>query len=518
MLFSAIFVFLSVGLCILIHELGHFLVAKWRGLHVIAFSIGFKKIWGIKYGGVEYRIGCIPFGGYVELPQIDGSGDPKDENGNILPKVKPIDKILTAVAGPFCNILLGVAFASVIWICGLPSESPRMSKIEVAHVEEKSPEFNAGLRNGDFIESINGKKFNYTWREFVETIIFSTEEVRLGIKRAGNSLNISYLPAENDKKIPGEKIAYPFFSPRIPVVVKPLKGSQSERAGVMENDIITAVNGIEVHDTNQFNDLIDENHGKPVSLSILRKGKTIELAGLSPEEDKNIPGFYRIGIQYSKDIPLTVLEVQADSPAMNAGLKTGDIVLQINEKNIPDSSFLYNEIQHNKILPMKFLISRAGEKITINEIKPELVQVYTIGLKFAYYQYPNPVTIFGETIDKSYRTLKGIFSKKSKLKARNLSGPIGIVHNVGKIVYFGNLITAIYFLAFISYSLAIFNLLPLPILDGGHITISFLEALIGRSIPEKMLKPVYATFIVLLVGLMLFVTYYDILRVIRDLK
>ncbi|HRR06897.1 MAG TPA: site-2 protease family protein, partial [Victivallales bacterium] len=74
-LYSGLFVFFAVGLCIFIHELGHFLVAKWRGLHIIAFSIGFKKIWSYKYKGVDYRIGCIPFGGYVELPQIDSSGD-----------------------------------------------------------------------------------------------------------------------------------------------------------------------------------------------------------------------------------------------------------------------------------------------------------------------------------------------------------------------------------------------------------------------------------------------------------
>ena len=73
------------GFCIFIHELGHFLAAKWRGLHVIAFSIGFRKIWSKKIGGVEYRIGWIPFGGYVEIPQVDASGEALDEDGKPLP-------------------------------------------------------------------------------------------------------------------------------------------------------------------------------------------------------------------------------------------------------------------------------------------------------------------------------------------------------------------------------------------------------------------------------------------------
>ena len=82
---SALFMIFFFGMCIFIHELGHFLAAKWRGLHVIAFSIGFRKIWGYRWRGVEYRIGWIPFGGYVEIPQIDAVEEAKDENGKVLP-------------------------------------------------------------------------------------------------------------------------------------------------------------------------------------------------------------------------------------------------------------------------------------------------------------------------------------------------------------------------------------------------------------------------------------------------
>jgi len=516
--FSALFVFLAVGLCIFIHELGHFLVAKWRGLHVIAFSMGFKKIWGKKYGGVEYRIGCIPFGGYVELPQIDSSGEAKDENGNVLPKAKPLDKILTAFAGPFCNILLGAAFASVIWFYGLPSESPQMSKIEVAQVEEGSPEYNAGLRAGDIIETVNGKSFNYTWRDFVEKIIFNVGYIELGVKRGNQPLTISYVPGENDKKFPGEKIAYPFFSPRVPVVVKPIKGSQAEKAGIIENDIVLAVNGIPVRDSIQFNSLIDKNKGRNISLTVSRKNETMEISGLVPEKDRDAKDLYRIGVQYSREMPLTIVEVIPDSPAYLSGIKPGDVILRINEKAIDATDTFYDEIQNNKENSIKLEISRDGGILRIEGIKAELISSCNIGTLFAYYEYPTPLDLLVQTVEKSYKTLRGIFSKKSKLKARNLSGPIGIVHNVGKIVYLGNIVAAIYFLAFISYSLAIFNLLPLPVLDGGHILVAFAEAVIGRPLPEKMLEPVYVTFIILLVGLMIFVTYYDILRLIRDIR
>ena len=84
---SALFMVFFFGACIFIHELGHFLAARMCGLHIVAFSIGFRKAWAKKINGVEYRIGWIPCGGYVDLPQIDASDDViKDENGNELPK------------------------------------------------------------------------------------------------------------------------------------------------------------------------------------------------------------------------------------------------------------------------------------------------------------------------------------------------------------------------------------------------------------------------------------------------
>ena len=106
---SVIFVVFFFGMCIFVHELGHFLVARWRGLHVDAFSIGFKKIWAKKINGVEYRIGCLPLGGYVELPQVDAATEaPKAADGTELPPAKPLDRLLTAAAGPICNIIFGL--------------------------------------------------------------------------------------------------------------------------------------------------------------------------------------------------------------------------------------------------------------------------------------------------------------------------------------------------------------------------------------------------------------------------
>ena len=150
---SLAFVFIAVGFCIFSHELGHFLAAKWRGLHIDAFSLGFRPIWKKKVNGVEYRIGWLPFGGYVELPQVDATdATPKAADGTELPRAKAVDRIITAAAGPLFNILSGLLIACFVWYAGMPQDTPKMREITVMEVEPGSPEYQAGLRPGDKIE------------------------------------------------------------------------------------------------------------------------------------------------------------------------------------------------------------------------------------------------------------------------------------------------------------------------------------------------------------------------------
>src|SRR5580765_3841544 len=123
---KVIFIFLEVlllfNLLIFVHELGHFLAARWRGLKIDRFAIWFgKPIWMTRINGVEYALGTIPAGGYVSLPQmatmemIEGKGE---SSGQPLPPVAPLDKIIVAVAGPLFSFLLGFLFAVIVWRVG----------------------------------------------------------------------------------------------------------------------------------------------------------------------------------------------------------------------------------------------------------------------------------------------------------------------------------------------------------------------------------------------------------------
>src|SRR5689334_12724148 len=153
-------VLLLFNLLIFVHELGHFLAARWRGLKIDRFAIWFgKPIWKKKINGVEYALGTIPAGGYVSLPQmatmevIEGKGE---SSGQQLPPISALDKIIVAVAGPLFSFLLALAFAFIVMIVGRPvSESERTTVI--GYVAKGGPADEAGLKPGDRILKVDGK-------------------------------------------------------------------------------------------------------------------------------------------------------------------------------------------------------------------------------------------------------------------------------------------------------------------------------------------------------------------------
>ena len=508
--FAALFVVFFFGLCIFVHELGQFLAAKWRGLHVIAFSIGFKKIWGYKYKGVDYRIGCIPFGGYVDLPQIDSTGPAKDEEGNTLPPVKPVDRIITAFAGPFFNVLFGLFLGTFLWLHGIPQDTPKLKSFEVAFVAEDSPEFKAGLRKGDFVQTINGSRFNDTWNDFVRRILFTVGEVELGVKRGGESLAVKYLPKANRNVMPEEALAYPYFFPKIPVIVMPLPGSPAEKAGLKKEDVILKVNGYEIRGHDEFFEKINESAGKPVVLTVNRQGKVFDVDNIAAVEEPSAP-FYRIGVKYDAKLPIVINEVVPGSAAEKGGLLNNDVIQKINGRALTTPETFFNMIQQSKGTETEFSVSRGGQVLTI-KFAPRLVKNFTIGVQQVFYSHPNPFQQFADVIDMTYKSLRGMVSQKSTIKPRHMSGPLGIVSVIGKAVYRGNIIMALNLIVMITFSLALINLFPLPVLDGGHIVLSVIEEIRGKPLPEALIKPIFMVCVVLLIGLMIFVTFYDIIR------
>ena len=148
------------NLLIVVHELGHFLAARWRGLYIEKFGIWFgKPLWKKTINGVQYSLGSIPFGGFVALPQLapmDVIEGKADVDRARLPKISALDKIIVAVAGPLFSLLLALFFACVVWAVGHPVSESDLTTV-IGYVQEDSPAAKAGLRAGDKILEVDGK-------------------------------------------------------------------------------------------------------------------------------------------------------------------------------------------------------------------------------------------------------------------------------------------------------------------------------------------------------------------------
>ncbi|WP_176015052.1 site-2 protease family protein [Victivallis sp. Marseille-Q1083] len=523
-----ILVIFFVGMCIFVHELGHFLAAKLCGMHIDAFSIGFKKAWGKTVNGIEYRIGYLPFGGYVELPQVDStSNTPKTADGRELPRAKPWQRIVTAFAGPLFNIIFGLLLGCVIWWGGIPQDTPNMRQIIVREIAENSPEYRAGLRVGDAIVKLNGKEFFCPWNKFVQEIMFNFEKsgVTLDVVRDGKTFQVSYMPEANTSEdlpddLRHEGMAVPFFKPLVPIELDPVKNSSAMAAGVRRGDILLEINGKAVNSFEEFQQEIDRlgREKAPVRLKLERGGKTIESGEITPVLLGKI---YQIGASFTSQEDCKVVKVIEGSPASVGGLQDGDLILSINGQPTATFPQFYELLQKDGENPLKVAVRRGGETVDL-EITPAKNEFYSLECSVTVMNYPTPFQQFQDTLVLSYRSLSGMMiymanhlgltEMRSTIKPSNMSGPLGIGQTLFVVFRDGSFMLGLYFVVVVAFALAIFNLLPLPVLDGGHIFFAVIELIIGRPLPEIVIKVLTYIFITLLLGLMVFVTWADLGR------
>lgn len=530
---SLLFVFFAIGFCIFIHELGHFLAAKWRGMHIDAFAIGFKPFWRKKINGVEYRLGMLPFGGYVEIPQVDATDEiPKAADGTLLPRAKPIDRIITGFAGPFFNILSGLLIGCVVWFYGLPQDSPKMREITVYQINPAGPEYQAGLRENDKITRLNDKSFFCTWLEFAKDILFSVGDVELTVERDGKTQQVTYRPVDNPNapgRLSSEKIAWPYFIPIIPIEIYPEKGSIAEKAGIKPGDIIIAINDEPLSDYYDYQTGLNNGTGREVKLTVRRGNETLHF-NVRPEPIANLGedlSNYVIGLTLTKNpgiAGVSVVKTLKDFPGELAGIRANDMVTAIDGEKVNSGDDFVRIVRQSKGKPVKLTVLRGNETLEFT-VSAQKIVPQTIGADITLFDHPSPVDQFVSTMDMTYKSLRGILvrlghqlgvtEKDSSLKPSHMSGPLGmglVLFNMVK----HSIVTGIHFMVIISFALAIFNLFPLPVLDGGHIMFGFIEIIFGRPMPAKLIKVVSIVFVSLLISLMVYVTFFDMKRLYRQ--
>lgn len=421
---------LLFGLSIFVHELGHFLVARRNGMKVERFSIGFgKTLWKKTVDGVEYRVGLIPAGGYVMLPQmepipLEGSSS-TEEDQEPLPPAHPWVKIKVAFAGAFFNLLFVLFLTTLVWGLGRPVEKSDLST-RIGFIAPESPAAKSELRLGDTILEVAGRPVK-DYEELSTVIALSpVGEIELKVLRGEQTLAVSvFLENDKDLKLPVLGVS----GAGVPIVERVSPGDPAEAAGVQAGDHILEVNGTAIFSRRQVQSLIREwGTDQPLELVLDRKGERV------------------------------VVEVV---PVMSTEFKIPVIGIQFTEQMI------------------------STHPTPIAQIKSFLIQMRD--------------------------TLGALFSKKSEVGVKDLSGPIGIFSALQRMLVVDFRI-ALWFTAFLNLNLAILNLLPFPVLDGGHILFSTYELIMRRPIHPKLIYALHTVFTVLLITLFLVVTFHDIRR------
>jgi len=486
LLYDVSFIFvalLTLGITIFVHELGHFLAAKRRGLVIKRFSIGFgPKIFGWERDGVEYRLSLIPFGGYVALPQLADMGrlegaeeqisekekdgeenedeEEEDENDDEykieqLPKISYADKMIVSVMGAVFNVLFAFVLSCILWFFGYDVSSAQLST-EVGYVAEEVERWNPHIEEG---ETVPG-------------------------------------PGMVAGLVPGDKILE-------------VDNAAVEDFMDIQNRIVTGKRTME--DGERLVTLLIDRNGTTKSLDIrpeVVSSEEFRIIGIGPRET-----FF-------------VEELSPGLPGEDAGLEKGDMPLAIDGQRILSFRFLIDYLDKlEENASVAFTVSKGGEDgpmktytltPAVKEIEQgdEMVKRTLIGFRpkqKIVTTYPNPIHLIYGRVKDMYLTLSGLISPKSDVKLRNMSGPVGIVNHLSIFAKIG-FKKLLWFVVFINVNLAILNLLPIPVLDGGHMLFATVEKLRGRPLPLAFLERAQILFVALLFSFMLYVTFFDLQR------
>lgn len=443
----ALLVFVVVmlfNIIIFVHELGHFLAGKWRGLQIDRFQIWFgKPIWKKEYKGVQYGLGWIPAGGFVALPQmapmeaIEGG----DKDRKPLPPITPLDKIIVAFAGPLFSILLALVAGLIVWGVGKPKDF--VPSMVVGYVEESKQAEKAGIRLGDKILEINGEPVN----GFAGSLDSITERIVLSS---------------------GDEIKFTV-----------------QRPGVEEPIVLTS------------------GFDRPKSRWFQRSG--LRQVGLGPAG------------------PAIVAGVVKNSPADKVGLVKGDQILKIDGERLYSNIQLTQYLKKKDFKPVVLEVKKnSGEAINV-EVTPVKPMPPTdrdpmLGISWNINSdvdvrivHPNPLTQVADSLKMMWVTITSVVDPGSSIGVDHLSGPVGI----GQMLY--SLLQTedgwrriLGFLVLFNVNLAVLNMLPFPVLDGGHITMAILEKIFGKPMQMKTMEVIQTACAMALISLMLYVTSKDI--------
>ena len=436
-----------IGILILVHELGHFFVARWTGVGVERFSIGFGPVL-LRWRGkeTEYVLSAIPMGGYVKMVgeenPLEGGGGPVYDSAKAF-ALKPLwARFLIVFAGPAMNLVL----AAVIFAVVLATLGRAVWPATVGKVADGSPAAIAGLRTGDTIVAVNGRPVAY-WEDLDRALVGSAgRQLELRVRHDGAERTMTVTPRL--RSVPDPVFREPRESwdigagPQLlPMITSVGPRSPAERAGLKPGDVVLSVAGQPLYTHEDLLEAIRTRPGQSFTLTIEREGNPLTVT-VTPEPVK---------------------------------------------ERLP-----------------------TGEEVTVGKIQAGLAP------KAVRFEPYGPLTAAWQgtvrTWEMTVLIAKGLWKLVSRqIDLSNIGGPIQIATETTRQANDG-LVSVAVFVALISVNLGVLNLLPIPMLDGGHLLFFVIEAVLGRPLSLRKREVAQQVGFVLLMVIMFFALYNDLTR------
>ncbi|MPQ55647.1 RIP metalloprotease RseP [Duganella sp. FT27W] len=449
-----------LGSLITIHELGHYLVARWCGVKVLRFSVGMGKVvWSRRFGRdqTEWAVSALPLGGYVKMLDAregDLASIPKEDLAREFTRQSVWKRIAIVAAGPLANFLVAIVLFAGLYMHGVEEPTSKISVRAAAGQDaDRTPAALAGLRTGDRITAVNGEPVA-AWSELRWNLMQAAvdkKEASLTVERSGYGRVNAIVPAATMTALDlegdivgnlGIGVALPS-----PVVQQVLPGGAAERGGLQVGDLLKSVDGVAVQDGVAFIELIRAAPDKTVQVEVIRAGEPRTLA-VTP---------------------------QAEMLKGADGEKSGKQAVTV------------------------------GKISAYVALRPDMINVPS-----------GPLSALGKAVERVWDTCTMTLKMIGKMvtgeaSLKNVTGPITIADYAGQTARLG-VASYLSFIAFISISLGVMNLLPIPVLDGGHLLYYSLEVLTGRPVSERVAEFAQRIGIGLLMTLMVLAVFNDITR------
>jgi regulator of sigma E protease len=526
---------------VVVHELGHFLFAKLFNVRADAFSIGFGPVlYARKFGETDFRVSAIPLGGYVKLLGEDPSVElPESEKKRALHNQPPWKRFFIFFGGPLFNFI----WAALVFMVMMAIGEPQVATV-IGRVLPDTTAAKVGFMAGDKITAVDGAPVNKLEDFAMKLADKPAQEVKIDFDRAGSAQSVKVLTtSEEGFSIYGEKKAVGSIdgivpNPRMTKIGISNPDSVAGKAGLKTGEEIATFNGQPVTTFEQIENLY-RDQGKSLK-SEITLGVRAEGA-----DEKAAPREVKLSSTYSNSLAqdfgissseLFVEQAMKDSPAQKAGIQKGDHLMTVNSTPVRSFYELRQQIQKagEDAGKVTIAVERAGKPLSF-EIIPQVsserdpllkkVKQFTIGVmpiasmmdaSMIKERVWNPFLLIyrgtARMLDLSARNLISIVKMfKGEVSVKSLGGPILIGKLAGDSLSHG-LLDFLKMMAVLSIGLGVLNILPVPVLDGGHIVLLGIEAVRGRALSMKQIEICQQVGLVMILLLMGVVMKNDISR------